>query len=487
MYNITFGEEDAHLRTSSTKEGYNLMRIPRLVTIPLGQGFNPRNVVTNRSPINEKAGTYTDDGIFSERIFGKMAVENIEYACDHRHLEGKFYKGMICPECNTEVKLQNSTFAKTGWIHFENNGDEFPVINPLIYAMMAKIVGGKELQKVLQYNVKLDLSGMVIRGNEKKYHAIGMYKFQEIWQEVLSHYCKPDKMNLFRFILANSSKIFTSKVPIFPVALRPAVIADKSIKFAEVNNFFNYMVAESQNLRSLTGELLTEYTSNQIMWRSQLHYNKIYSYIVKAIGGKKKYLRNNIFGARVNMSARNVIGPMNPKHGIDEVELPYLTCMELYKFEVCNMYRTLKNCSLLVAHDAWTQACAEPSELFLRLIQELIRQAKPKYGIKGLPLLINRNPTLQLGSIMRVILTRVKSDFTDLTMSLHNCILAPSNADFDGDVLNIIKIPDMYFFEAFEVFDPASSLMISRDMPELTEDMELTKEHPLGMLLMTEV
>lgn len=463
------------------------MRVPRLVTIPLDKGYSARNVVTNRSPVNEKANTYTDDGIFSERIFGKMAVENIEYSCNGRHLEGKFYNGMICPECNTEVKLQNSTFAKTGWILFANNSDEFHLINPLMYAMMAKIVGGKELQKVLQYNVKLDLSGMVISAREKKYHAIGMYKFREIWQEVLSHYCKPDKLDLFKFIVKNSSKIFTSKVPIFPVALRPAVIADKSIKFAEVNNFFNYMIAESQNLASLTGELLTEYTSNQILWRAQIHYNKIYKYVIQAIGGKEKYLRNHIFGSRVNMSARNVISPMDPRRGINEIELPYLTCMELYKFELINMYSVIKNCSHLIAHDAWSAACAEPSQVFLKLIEELILLAKTKFGIKGLPILINRNPTLQLGSIMRVLLTKVKSDFTDLTMSLHNCILAPSNADFDGDVLNIIKIPDMYFYEAFEVFDPACSLMISRDMPELTNDMELTKEHCLGMLLMTEV
>ena len=465
--------------------------MPRLVTIPLNKNFNPKfsKLVTNRSCINEKTGQYTDDGVFSERIFGKMSIDTTEYACNCRILNDKSLKGIQCPACNSVVRLQNNTFAKTGWIHFENNGQEFHLLSPVFYLMFAKIIGKTELQKILQFGVKLDVNGNVIRDPaQKKYHMLGLYQFQQRWREVLDFYFKPDKhASVYAFILRNADQLFTSMIPVFPVALRPAVIADKTVKFAEVNNFYNYMVGESQNLKMLTGEMLTEYTINHIMWRVQIHANQTFNYIIEAIGGKKKYLRNQIFGTRVNFGARNVISPNNPLVPINHIALPYLTCMELYKFEIIHMYRSLVGCSILQANSAWHQACAAPEKRFLKLIQELIAQAKVKFGLPGLPVLINRNPTLQLGSIQRVIVSEVKEDFTDLTMSIHNCILSLLGADYDGDVLAIIKLPDLYFYNAFEIFDPACSLIVSRDLPELAHALHLTKEHGLGMLLLTEV
>ena len=65
--------------------------------------------VTN--PIMFKDGYVpTDDGLFSN-YFGGDEVESATelYTCECKHLKGKFYKGIVCPECGTEVKYHNQS------------------------------------------------------------------------------------------------------------------------------------------------------------------------------------------------------------------------------------------------------------------------------------------------------------------------------------------------------------------------------------------
>ena len=61
-------------------------------------------------------------------------------------------------------------------------------------------------------------------------------------------------------------------------------------------------------------------------------------------------------------------------------------------------------------------------------------------SVLGLKVIINRNPTINLGSTMIMGIENIKTDYSDITMSIPNSILAPMGADFDGDVLNIIPL-----------------------------------------------
>ena len=50
----------------------------------------------------------------------------------------------------------------------------------------------------------------------------------------------------------------------------------------------------------------------------------------------------------------------------------------------------------------------------------------------GVKCLLNRNPTIALGSIMCVKIGRIKRDIADSTMSISNNVLSYLAADFDG-------------------------------------------------------
>ena len=57
----------------------------------------------------------------------------------------------------------------------------------------------------------------------------------------------------------------------------------------------------------------------------------------------------------------------------------------------------------------------------------------------------------------------VKKDDTDFTLSVPLAILPGLNADFDGDVLNMLAMMNKEFVRMFRKFDPVKRMIISRD------------------------
>ena len=63
---------------------------------------------------------------------------------------------------------------------------------------------------------------------------------------------------------------------------------------------------------------------------------------------------------------------------------------------------------------------------------------------------------------------KVRAINDDYTMSMPLQVLKGLAADFDGDTLNIIYVPNYNFVEnALEIFDPRNSMMISRNTGEV--------------------
>jgi hypothetical protein len=47
-------------------------------------------------------------------------------------------------------------------------------------------------------------------------------------------------------------------------------------------------------------------------------------------------------------------------------------------------------------------------------------------------IVINRNPTIAVGSMLYLKIKEIKKDINDLTASISNLILTPLNGDYDG-------------------------------------------------------
>ena len=177
-------------------------------------------------------------------------------------------------------------------------------------------------------------------------------------------------------------------------------------------------------------------------------------------------IRGSILGGSLNNTSRNVIVP-NPILRDNELDLSYHTFLELYKFRIIYYLKKMNDISLPKAYDIWSQAYKFDNRIY-EIMQFIIKKEKPK-------ILINRNPTLNYYSMLLMDIRSVKKDITDYTLSVPLSILPGLNADFDGDILNMIAIVTDELKYAFRKFDPITRMIISRDSGFLNDYFTITK------------
>jgi hypothetical protein len=122
---------------------------------------------------------------------------------------------------------------------------------------------------------------------------------------------------------------------------------------------------------------------------------------------------------------------------------------------------------LTKAYDIWRNSYKFDNRIY-EIMQFMVKKEKPK-------ILMNRNPTLNYYSMLLMSVRKVKKSIDDFTLSVPLSVLPGLNADFDGDILNIIGLMTDELVYAFRKFDPVTRMIISRDSGLLNEYFTLTK------------
>lgn len=121
----------------------------------------------------------------------------------------------------------------------------------------------------------------------------------------------------------------------------------------------------------------------------------------------------------------------DPSLRIDQVGLPYKCLVIMEKAQIENILHRMYNISYQEAYDKWYRAVSTPDPTIVKIIQMLIDNSgpiDPKTGKHmGLPVIINRNPSINYGSIQQMFC--VKINMHDYTMSVPLQILKPLAAD----------------------------------------------------------
>ena len=93
-----------------------------------------------------------------------------------------------------------------------------------------------------------------------------------------------------------------------------------------------------------------------------------------------------------------------------------------------------------------------------QIMTELIMESRAPCGEYGIPILLNRNPTLKHGSILLLRVTRVKTDPRDMSASTSGPIAPMYNGDYDGDTENFLLLLDNITARALQPFEPKYSV-----------------------------
>ena len=121
---------------------------------------------------------------------------------------------------------------------------------------------------------------------------------------------------------------------------------------------------------------------------------------------------------------------------IDDLrEMCYIGFMQMFRYELINVYAKLMGCTIVEAQSAWKRALVHYDDIFYNIMTYMCKHDKEHINV-----MINRNPSINFGSFLVMKIHSVKRDINDKTMRLNTRVIKTMAADFDGDQLNVFRI-----------------------------------------------
>jgi hypothetical protein len=290
------------------------------------------------------------------------------------------------------------------------------------------------------------------------------------------------KAELIEEVLSEKEKIFSNCIPVYSSVLRPVSFKNETFFFNSIDRKYNSIYSLTRLLND--SDLLEikkkknrkkSMDESTVLQSVQKKLMELWDLIFMQINQKDGHIKDQILGGRINFSARNVIIP-DPTLKADEIKLGYLAFLELYKYEIIAHLAKMNDISENEAYDQWYRATINFNQKIYEIMMYLVKKIKPR-------VVINRNPTINYGSMLAMKVVEVKAEYKDdFTMSLPIQILRVLNADFDGDILNIISLKVKKLIKAYDrTFNPRKNMFISRNDGRFNNDFNLFKDQLIGL------
>ena len=309
---------------------------------------------------------------------------------------------------------------------------------------------------------------------DQPFRNIGMIEFRRRFDEILDYYAEKNKRNSniegnVAFVKANKDKIFFQYIPVFSSALRFSMIQNEINFVNGVDKIYNMIFSSVSRMNNSNDVLSVDKKLPYIQKKVNELYEKMFSLINKKDG----FIKSGVLAGRMNFTSRNVI-ISNPNLAADEIILSYISFLEMYKFEIIQKLASTQNITESQAYAEWYMGCINFSEKIYKIIKLMIAQDLTYC-------LINRAPTIDVGSILQVKIVDVTKKVDDYTMAISLMILSGLNADFDGDNLTITKLSAKDQIKATRKYNARLFLMVSHNDGLLSGNMMPIKDLAIGL------
>ena len=158
-----------------------------------------------------------------------------------------------------------------------------------------------------------------------------------------------------------------------------------------------------------------------MLYDLQFNFNEVYNEVVKIMSSKKGIIRS-LYGGRYNFTCRAVIVP-NWKLRTDQIRLPFKALVKLLEYSIINILHNSYGIPMFEARSEWNEAFISYNQRIWDIVNYIIK-AHPE----GIPFIINRNPSLNYGSILQMYCIGISgNDPNNYTMELPLLILPALN------------------------------------------------------------
>lgn len=369
------------------------------------------------------------NGIFSTKYGPGLQDANAfgnRYRCKCGHTTQRFYHGLTCPVCNEKVEFRDDNFGMFGYICLK---DPYYLIHPNLFNSLAFFIGEKEFMNIITPVDKKNEDGHMIpidAPKDEPFYGIGMMGFHDRFDEIIEFYKtrKPNKSDYYENIMLDYEKVFTQSIPVFTIHLRPYRVDGGTLHFEGTNAIYNIMARTAAFINDDRTKMNSKRKpKNTMLFELQMKFKELYDEITKILSGKKGTIRQ-LFGGRYNFTARSVIVP-GPELRIDEVALSYPCLCGLLQQQIINILHKTYAMKYNDAYKLLNESMHEENPVIKQIIEGIIASHE-----RGIPLLINRNPTITYGGILAMHCTKISTGYT---MAVPLAILEGLAADFDGE------------------------------------------------------
>lgn len=369
------------------------------------------------------------NGIFSSR-FGQTLKDITPFAnryrCNCGFLQGRINYDSTCPICGSKVKYVDDNFGYTAYEVLE---DPNYIIHPNLFKAIENFIGKEILDNIIFKVQETDIDGQIVKARKKyknkkgkgakaskiesPFSSIGILEFKDRFEEVMDYYNKvyttPNKRAMYNSIMKDKDKVFTQSIPVYTTLLRPYDDDQRSFYYEDSNRYFmmmNKLVHELNKYEEF--EMNKKRLVNDVLlYNLQMKYNELYKNIENVLQKKKGIVRS-VLGGRYNFSSRCVIVP-DPTLRIDEISLPYKCLIELLQQRIINILQKGFNKSYSDAYNIWYRANIKEDPMVKNIIETLINNDQSG---RGLPCIINRNPTIAYGGILQMFCIKMTNTYT---------------------------------------------------------------------------
>jgi len=446
-----------------------------------GNGFyisSPKN--SNKKDMKDPNGIYSSK--FGQKL-GDVSPYADRYSCECGYLRSRVNHGIECPMCHTKVKYVDDNFKMFGWIVLK---DDYHIIHPKFYESLDFIFGespfneekkrmkGRKLKNILCYSPEVNQDGYfeecAFKPNNEPFFGIGMMEFYKRFDEILDYYMVkyPKKQPYYDEIQQYRNLVFCHSIPVFTTHLRPADIRGEIMYYEPTNAMYNminrHVHSINKDKRKMNNDIKVK---NQELYEVQMKYMELTNEIMNILSGKRGQLRS-LVGGRYNFSCRAVIRQDSTLR-IDQIKLPYVMLAKCLQQPIINILVRTYNMKPSNAYSVWYASIAKKDPMIEEILTNLIKASG-----EGIPTILNRNPTINYGSILQMYCV----GFTDtLTISVPLQAIKSMAADFDGDVLNTFIIINQAFATRCEqIFNPRNAMYISRIDGKLNSDVLVQRD-----------
>lgn len=427
----------------------------RELDIKTGKGFaitEPRGI---------KKDVKDQGGIFSIN-YGSNSITDVDsftgrYKCKCGLRRGSINHGMVCDVCGERVKFVHDDVSITGYLVLK---DCYWTIHPNLYFTLEAFIGKTRLNRIIEPDIQVDSDGNEIISEaiakNEPFRGIGILELYERFDEVLDFYLSkyPNKKLYYDDLMEQKKNLWTHTIAVYSSLLRPSTLDNGSLRYEACNDQFNMLATLVYKCNEDELEIDKKPKEKlQYLYDIQSQIGTLYKNIRDILSKKKGDIRSSL-GGRMCFSERSVI-KQDVSLRADEIKLPFAGLCELLQQVIINILVRSYHFSYSEAYKKWYKCqITGYDKVIYDIISNMIKDQN------GLPVLINRNPTISYGGILSCKVIGINMDYT---MSISLLILKALAADFDGDTLNILYLYNKDFINLADQILSPRQMFISRN------------------------